>query len=86
MGLAVVAGVGINMLHIDTLRALFMTAVINGVVAPPLMVLIVLLGSDRKVMTSKASGRISKGLTWIAAGVMSVAAIALLVTLIPRPR
>jgi NRAMP (natural resistance-associated macrophage protein)-like metal ion transporter len=86
MGLAVVAGVGINLLRIDTIRALFMTAVINGVVAPPLMVLIVLLGSDRKLMKSRASGRISKGLTWIAAGVMSVAAIALLVTLIPLPR
>jgi NRAMP (natural resistance-associated macrophage protein)-like metal ion transporter len=84
MVLAVVAGVGLNLLRIDPLRALFITAVINGVVAPPLMVLIVLLGSDRKVMGNKVSGRISKSLTWIATIVMSVAAVALLVTLVLR--
>ncbi|MEP7105264.1 MAG: Nramp family divalent metal transporter [Chloroflexota bacterium] len=39
MALAVLAGVGINLLHIDTIRALFLTAVINGMVAPPLMIL-----------------------------------------------
>jgi Mn2+/Fe2+ NRAMP family transporter len=61
MGLAVVAGIGLNLLRIDPIRALFITAVINGVVAPPLMVLIVLLGSDRKVMEDKVSGRISQG-------------------------
>src|SRR3989440_6145007 len=82
MALAVVAGIGLNLLRIDPIRALFITAVINGVVAPPLMVLIVLLGSDRKVMEDKVSGRISKALSWIATGVMSVAAIALLVTLV----
>jgi NRAMP (natural resistance-associated macrophage protein)-like metal ion transporter len=82
MGLAVVAGVGLNLLRIDPIRALFITAVINGVVAPPLMILIVLLGSDRKVMGNKVSGRISKALTWIATAAMSVAAVALLVTLV----
>jgi len=82
MALAVVAGIGLNLLRIDPIRALFITAVINGVVAPPLMILIVLLGSYRKVMEDKVSGRISKGLTWIATGVMSAAAIALLVTLV----
>jgi NRAMP (natural resistance-associated macrophage protein)-like metal ion transporter len=84
MVLAVIAGIGINLLHIDPIRALFVTAVINGVVAPPLMVLIVLLGSDRTVMEDKVSGRVSKALTWIATVVMSVAAVALLVTLIKR--
>ncbi|HEY8641821.1 MAG TPA: Nramp family divalent metal transporter [Candidatus Dormibacteraeota bacterium] len=84
MALAVVAGVSLNLLRIDPIRALFITAVINGVVAPPLMILIVLLGSDRKVMGNKVSGRLSKGLTWIATVVMSVAAVALLVTLVRR--
>ena len=85
MALAVLAGVGINLLHVDTIRALFLTAVINGMVAPPLMILIVLLGSDREFMADKVSGRISRALTWIAAGVMTVAAVALLVTLVPIP-
>jgi Mn2+/Fe2+ NRAMP family transporter len=78
--LATIAGLGLNFLHIDPIKALFVTAVINGIVAPPLLVLIVLLASDRKVMQNRVSGRLSKSLTWAAAGVMSVAAVALLIT------
>jgi Mn2+/Fe2+ NRAMP family transporter len=53
---------------------------INGLVAPPLMVLIVLLGSSREVMGGRVSGALSKTLCWIATGIMAVAAVALLVT------
>jgi NRAMP (natural resistance-associated macrophage protein)-like metal ion transporter len=83
MLVATVAGVALNLLRIDPIRALFLTAVINGVIAPPLMALIVLLGSDRKVMAKRVSGTLSKSLTWIATAVMGAAAIALLITLIP---
>jgi len=83
MAVSTIAGVALNLLHVDPIRALFLTAVINGVVAPPLMLLIVLLGSDRKIMAGQTSGWVSKTLTWVAAGVMSLAAIALLVSLTP---
>ena len=45
------------------------------------LVLIIILGSSRQVMGPRTSGALSKSLTWIAAGVMGVAAIALVVTL-----
>ena len=61
-------------------RALFLTAVINGLVAPPLLVLIVLLGSDRRVMQRQVSGPWSRALTWVAAGLMTAAAVALVAT------
>jgi Mn2+/Fe2+ NRAMP family transporter len=77
--LAVLVGALLNFLHLDPIRALFITAVINGVIAPPLLVLIVLLGSDRKFMEDKVSGPLSKVLTWAATGLMAVAATALLV-------
>ena len=80
IALAVVAGMAMNFLHIDPIRALFYTAVINGLVAPPLLVLIVLLGSDRAYMKDKVSGGLSKSLTWLATALMSVAALALLAT------
>jgi len=66
-----------NFAHIDPIRALFITAVINGVVAPPLLILIVLLASDRKVMKQHVSGALSKALTWAAAGIMSAASLGL---------
>ncbi|MDQ6791650.1 MAG: hypothetical protein M3075_13540 [Candidatus Dormibacteraeota bacterium] len=40
-------------------------------------VLIVLLGSDRKLMKDKVSGTLSKTLTWIGTGAMAAAALTL---------
>src|SRR4029077_10293750 len=80
MALAVLVGGALNFVGIDPIKALFITAVINGVVAPPLLVLIVLLGSDRKFMKDKVSGLLSKVLTWAATGLRAATAIALLLT------
>jgi len=77
---ATLAGVAMNFLHIDPIKALYITAVINGVVAPPLLVLIVLLASDRGVMQDRVSGPLSKALTWLATAAMTIAAAALGVT------
>ena len=74
---ATLAGVAMNLLHVDPIRALYTAAVINGVAAPPLLVLIVLLGSDPQVMKSKVSGRLSRALTWAATGIMTLGAIAM---------
>jgi NRAMP (natural resistance-associated macrophage protein)-like metal ion transporter len=80
MAITIVLGTGMNYLQIDVIRALFVTAVINGIVAPPLMVLIVLLGSDRRWMKDRVSGRISKALTWVATAAMGAAAATLIIT------
>jgi Mn2+/Fe2+ NRAMP family transporter len=72
-----IAGVLMNFLNVDPIKALFFTAVINGMVAPPLMILIVVLGSDREVMHERVSGRLSRSLNWTATALMSIAALAL---------
>ena len=84
MALATVASVALNLIGFDPIRALYVTAIINGLVAPPLLVLIVLLGSDRGIMGRRTSGWASRSLTWAATALMSVAAVALLATLIRR--
>jgi Mn2+/Fe2+ NRAMP family transporter len=78
--LSVAAGVAMNLLHIDAIAALFWTAVINGLVAPPLLFLIVILGADKKVMGRHASCRLSKVLTGAATLLMTVAALAMILT------
>jgi NRAMP (natural resistance-associated macrophage protein)-like metal ion transporter len=80
--LATVGGVAMNFVGINPIRALFVTAVINGLVAPPLLLLIVLLATDPKVMGSKVSGRLSKTLTWAATVLMTAASVALVATTI----
>src|SRR6266581_4539277 len=80
--LATVAGVVMNFMHLDPIRALFLSAVINGVVAPPLLLLIVLLGRDPAVMRRYVSGTLSLALTAIATVFMAGAAITMFATML----
>jgi Mn2+/Fe2+ NRAMP family transporter len=59
---------------------LFWSAVVNGVLAPPLVILVVLLTSDKKVMGTRVNSRGMKLLGWTCAALMTAAALALLVT------
>ncbi len=77
---AIVGGLLMNFLNIDPIKALVVTAIINGVVAPPILVLIALLARDRKVMGSQRSGPWSNAFVWAAALLMGAAAAALLVS------
>jgi Mn2+/Fe2+ NRAMP family transporter len=78
---ACLIGMSINFLHINPIGALFYTAVINGLIAPPLMVLIMLVSNDTRIMGTHAPGRLTNLLGWVATAVMGIAAIVLLVTL-----
>ncbi|HZS14098.1 MAG TPA: Nramp family divalent metal transporter [Candidatus Dormibacteraeota bacterium] len=80
---ATVVGVLLNALGFDPIRALFLTAVANGLVAPPLLALITVTAGDRRIMGDRVSGRLSRAGAWTATVVMAAAAIALLLTSIP---
>lgn len=59
---------------------LFWSAVVNGVLAPPLVVLVVMLTSDPKVMGSHASPPLLRLLGWATAALMAAAGVAMFVT------
>jgi Mn2+/Fe2+ NRAMP family transporter len=63
----------------NAVSTLFWAAVVNGVLAPPLIVLVVLLTSDTKVMGKYVNSRPLRWLGWFCAGVMTAAAIAMFV-------
>ena len=81
--LAMLVGALLNFLGVNPISALFITAVINGILAPPLLILITLLAQDRSIMEEHVSGALSRTVCWIAAAVMTIAVIALAVTAIP---
>lgn len=56
---SILVGVAIDFLNINPLKALFWTAVINGVLAPFLLVGILVVASDRKLMQSQPSSWLS---------------------------
>ena len=62
----------------NPMKALFYSAVINGVVAVPLMAVIILLASKQSVMGAFTAGRPLVILSWIATAVMGVAAVCML--------
>jgi NRAMP (natural resistance-associated macrophage protein)-like metal ion transporter len=68
--LAMIIGTLMDLTPIDPIKALFIASVIEGVIAGPLIVLMVLVGSDRKIMRDKTSGWLSKSLGWLTAALM----------------
>ena len=69
---SMVAGVAMNLLGLDPVRALYWSAILNGLAAPPLIVIIFLLARRRNVLGEHASGRLSQA-TVVAAAVLSAA-------------
>ena len=76
---ATVVGMLINFVGINPIDALFWTAVINGFVAPPLLVLIMLVANNHAIMQNRTNGLATNVLGWIATLLMFAAAIALVV-------
>ena len=74
-------GLGLVLVHIDPIKALFYSAIINGVTAAPVMVLIMLLTGSKRVMGQFTLHGWLKWLGWLGTGVMTLAAVALFATL-----
>jgi NRAMP (natural resistance-associated macrophage protein)-like metal ion transporter len=75
-----IVGVVIDFAGINPISALFWTAVINGVVAPPLLVVIMLVANNKRVMGERTNGLWTNVLGWLATVVMFAAAIGMFIT------
>jgi NRAMP (natural resistance-associated macrophage protein)-like metal ion transporter len=80
IALATLGGVALDFSPIDPIRALFWSAVINGVIAVPIMVVMMLLADDPKVMAGFTVTRRLKALGWLATGTMAAAVAAMFAT------
>ncbi len=76
IGIATLVGMGLNLLRINPILALVYAAVINGVVAVPLLVLILLVANNRTVMGAHTNGRLANGVGILTVVAMGAAAIA----------
>jgi NRAMP (natural resistance-associated macrophage protein)-like metal ion transporter len=79
---ATLVGMAINFLGINPITALVISAVLNGVVAAPLIVLIMLVSNDRKVLGERTNGRLLNVVGWVTALVMGLAVVGLVATTI----
>jgi NRAMP (natural resistance-associated macrophage protein)-like metal ion transporter len=78
---ATLVGALLNFTPIDPIKALFWTAVINGVVAVPVMVMMMFLGSRRDVMGQFTLPPLLKGVGWLATAVMALTVAAMFVAM-----
>ena len=78
---AMLLGLVLQYSGFNAVKMLFWSAVLNGVLAPPLIVLVVLLTSSQTIMGERANPPILKWLGWITAAVMTAAAVAMFATI-----
>lgn len=78
--IATLIGLMINFIGIDPIKALIYTAVINGVVAVPLIFVIALIAQNTSIMGKYKSGLLSKILVWFTFVGMGAAAVAMIFT------
>ncbi len=78
IAVATVAGLAINFIGINPIQALYYTAVVNGVIAPPLLVMIILIANNKRIMGKYVNTALLNVLGIATVVIMSIASIALL--------
>lgn len=79
IAIATFVGIGINFIGISPISALYYTAVINGVIAPPLLVIILFISNNKKIMRDKTNSKTLNVLGVVTVALMSLAAIGLFI-------
>lgn len=74
-------GVALNFVGIDPIKALIFSAVVNGMVAPVILILIVLISSNKKVMGDRVNHPIATVLGLLITGLMALVGIATIIFL-----
>jgi Mn2+/Fe2+ NRAMP family transporter len=79
---ATLVGIAINFFGINPITALVITAIINGLIAPPILVMVMMVSNNRRVMGERTNGWLLNLLGWGTALVMAVASVALITTFV----
>jgi NRAMP (natural resistance-associated macrophage protein)-like metal ion transporter len=80
IGIATIGGVGLTFAHLDPVRALLWSAEINGIIAVPIMAIMMILASRHDVMGDFVIRPRLRRLGWIATGVMAITVVAMMGT------
>lgn len=77
-----VIGLGINFSGIDSIKALIYSAIANGLIAPVILILIVLISSNKKIMGDRVNHPIITIIGWVVSVAMIIAGSATLYSLV----
>jgi NRAMP (natural resistance-associated macrophage protein)-like metal ion transporter len=73
-------GLWINFSNVDPIKALIYAAVINGIIAVPLLVAIMKIGNDKQILENRTNGKISNITGWITVVVMGFSVMVMFLT------
>jgi Mn2+/Fe2+ NRAMP family transporter len=80
VGVGTLGGTALSLLNVNPIKLLVFVAVINGVIAAPLLIIVLLVANNRPLMGKYVNGNVANILGWFTFSVMAVAAIALFAT------
>jgi Mn2+/Fe2+ NRAMP family transporter len=80
IAVATLVGVGVNFTQIDPIKALFWSAVLNGVIAAPLMILMMVMAMHPAIMGRFILPRPLWLIGWLSTAVMAVTVVAMFAT------
>ena len=80
IAIATLAGTAMNFVHINPIKALFWTAVINGVIAVPMLAAVMLVAAKHKAMGRFAISGKLRAMGWLTTVVMAACVIGMVVT------
>jgi NRAMP (natural resistance-associated macrophage protein)-like metal ion transporter len=73
-------GTALSLLHVNPIKLLVVVAIINGVIAAPLLVLVMRISGSRSIMGKYVNGRLATCMGWLTAVIMAGAAVAFFAT------
>jgi Mn2+/Fe2+ NRAMP family transporter len=69
----------INFVNINPIKALIYTAVINGIIAVPILFAIMRIANDKKILEGRTNGLISNILGWLTFIIMGISVVILFI-------
>jgi Mn2+/Fe2+ NRAMP family transporter len=78
IGAAVLLGLGVGFVGIDPIQALYWSAVLNGVIAVPMMAALMIVAGHRGKMGVFRVGPVLGGLGWLTTAIMAAAAVTMI--------
>lgn len=75
VALGTLGGTALSFVHINPIRLLVFVAIINGVIAAPLLAVVMIIAGNRRIMGDYLNGRIAKILGWATVAIMGAASV-----------
>jgi Mn2+/Fe2+ NRAMP family transporter len=79
LGLSVATGVALDFANLNPIRALYLSGIVNGVLAPFMLVAVIVVAADARIMQGQPSTRFDLALVGFTAAVMFAAAVGMIV-------